>query len=69
MRRYGQLELPRGKLVKLGFNWAFGPVLDLDLNPASAVVNTRSFGSEPEKVAANGTSWIIGIQSEGLAAT
>jgi beta-N-acetylhexosaminidase len=53
---------------ELGFNWAFGPVLDLDLNPASAVVNTRSFGSEPEKVAANGTNWIIGIQSEGLAA-
>jgi beta-N-acetylhexosaminidase len=54
---------------ELGFNWAFGPVLDLDLNPASAVVNTRSFGSEPDKVAANGTSWITGIQSEGLAAT
>jgi beta-N-acetylhexosaminidase len=54
---------------ELGFNWAFGPVLDLDLNPASAVVNTRSFGSEPDKAAANGTSWITGIQSEGLAAT
>src|SRR6202453_2059170 len=53
---------------ELGFDWAFGPVLDLDLNPASAVVNTRSFGSEPEQVAANGTSWITGIQSEGLAA-
>ena len=53
---------------ELGFNWAFGPVLDLDLNPASAVVNTRSFGSEPEKVAANGASWIVGIQGEGLAA-
>ena len=53
---------------ELGFNWAFGPVLDLDLNPASAVVNTRSFGSEPEKVAAHGTSWITVIQSEGLAA-
>jgi beta-N-acetylhexosaminidase len=54
---------------ELGFNWAFGPVLDLDLNPASAVVNTRSFGSEPDKAAANGTSWITSIQSEGLAAT
>jgi beta-N-acetylhexosaminidase len=54
---------------ELGFNWAFGPVLDLNLNPASAVVNTRSFGSEPKRVAANGTSWINGIQSEGLAAT
>jgi beta-N-acetylhexosaminidase len=54
---------------ELGFNWAFGPVLDLDLNPASAVVNTRSFGSAPEKVAANAKSWITGLQSEGLAAT
>jgi beta-N-acetylhexosaminidase len=54
---------------ELGFNWAFGPVLDLDLNPASAVVNTRSFGSAPEKVAAHGKSWITGIQSERMAAT
>ena len=35
-----------------GFNWSFTPVLDLALNVRSAVVNTRSFGSNPAGVAA-----------------
>jgi beta-N-acetylhexosaminidase len=53
----------------LGFNWAFGPVLDINARHRSAIVATRSFGSDPERVLRLGRSRVRSLQREGIAAT
>ncbi len=53
----------------LGFNWAFGPVLDINARHRSAIVATRSFGSDPERVLRLGRSRVRSLQGEGIAAT
>lgn len=53
----------------LGFNWAFGPVLDINARHRSAIVATRSFGSDPERVLRLARAHVQGLQREGIAAT
>lgn len=53
----------------LGFNWAFGPVLDINARHRSAIVSTRSFGDDPRRVLAMGLTSMRGLQREGIAAT
>ncbi len=38
----------------VGCTWAFAPVIDLDLNPANPITNTRTYGSRPRARAADG---------------
>lgn len=52
----------------LGLNLAFAPVLDLDVEPRNPIVGTRSFGTDPERVAGLGKEWIDACQAEGIAA-
>lgn len=53
----------------LGFNWSFSPVIDIDYNHRNPIVNTRSFGSYPDRIIAMAKAYIKGMQSEGMAAT
>ncbi len=53
----------------LGIRWAYSPVVDIDLNFRNPITNTRTFGSDPERVARLGTAYIRGIQESGVAAT
>ena len=53
----------------LGFNWAFGPVLDINARHRSAIVATRSFGSDPERIRRLARAHVIALQREGVAAT
>ena len=52
----------------LGINLALAPVLDLDVEARNPIVGTRSFGSDPARVAALGRAWIDACQAEGVAA-
>ncbi len=52
-----------------GINWAFTPVVDIDLNFRNPITNTRTFGADPEKVAAFGAAYVEALQSEGVAAS
>ena len=52
----------------LGFNWSFTPVVDVNYNFRSHISSTRSFGSDPEKVAEMGRLYIKAMQEEGMAA-
>ncbi len=54
--------------LDLGFNLALAPVLDLDVEAHNPIVGTRSFGPDPEHVAALGRAWIEACQAEGVAA-
>lgn len=53
----------------LGFNWAFGPVLDINARHRSAIVATRSFGSDPERIGRLARAHVAALQREGVAAT
>jgi len=52
----------------VGVNWAFAPVLDLDVEPDNPIVATRSFGADPELVSRLGAVWIAACQEEGVLA-
>jgi beta-N-acetylhexosaminidase len=47
-------------LSALGINWNLAPVLDVSYDTRNPVIGTRSFGSEPEKVAEHGAAYVEG---------
>ncbi len=46
----------------VGVNWMFNPVVDVYQNWRNTIVNTRSYGSDPDKVIANARAYIKGIK-------
>lgn len=57
------------ELAALGINLNFVPDLDVNNNPANPVICTRSFGSDPGRVAAFGVAFLEAMQSAGIIAT
>ncbi len=57
------------ELLAMGINMNFAPSLDVNVNPANPVIGARSFGDNPQAVAALGTAYIRGLQSVGVLAT
>src|SRR5688500_16394415 len=53
----------------VGIHLAFAPTVDVNNNPANPVINTRSFGEDPQRVAELAAAFVRGMQSEGVAAT
>jgi len=56
------------EMLALGFNMDLTPDLDVNNNPANPVIGTRSFGSDPKRVAEYGVAFIDGMQSAGMIA-
>lgn len=52
----------------VGCNWSFAPVVDVDFNFRNPITNTRTFGSDPERVARMAGAYIDALQSNGVAA-
>jgi beta-N-acetylhexosaminidase len=52
----------------IGIHIAFAPVVDVNNNPANPVINTRSFGEDPQAVARLAAAFVRGVQGEGVAA-
>jgi beta-N-acetylhexosaminidase len=53
----------------IGVHMVFGPVLDVNANPLNPVINTRSFGENPELVGRLARAYIRGARSMGLMTT
>ncbi len=53
----------------LGIHIAYAPVLDVNNNPDNPVINTRSYGEDPELAARMGVAFIHGLQDHGMIAT
>lgn len=53
----------------LGIHIDFSPVMDVNNNPANPVINTRSYGENPQAVARLGAAFIDGLQDNGMIAT
>jgi beta-N-acetylhexosaminidase len=51
-----------------GVNWLFAPVADVNNNPDNPVINTRSYGEDPEMVAEFTRAFIEGAQAAGAMA-
>ncbi|KPL04668.1 MAG: hypothetical protein AMK75_00980 [Planctomycetes bacterium SM23_65] len=52
----------------LGYHVPIVPVLDVNVNPANPIINVRSFGEDPEKVAEFGVAFARGIEEAGCMA-
>ncbi len=50
----------------VGVHVVFGPVLDVNSNPANPIINTRSFGEDPALVARMGRAYVRGARAGGL---
>src|SRR4051794_13492863 len=53
----------------IGVQVNFAPVVDVNNNPRNPVINTRSYGEDPELVGRLGSAYVRGLQSEGMIAT
>ena len=53
----------------LGFNWSFTPVVDVNKEVGSAIVGTRSYGSNVETIIAQARTHIKTLQGHCIAAT
>jgi beta-glucosidase-like glycosyl hydrolase len=57
-----------GEALSVGLNWAFAPVCDLDVEPENPIIQTRSFGADPQRVGEQAAVWIRGCQEHGVLA-
>ncbi len=53
----------------VGANWAFAPIIDIDTNYHNPITNTRTFGSDPDRVRRFGRAYVEAVQKEGVAAS
>src|SRR5260370_35302745 len=63
-----------GKITALearavGIHWIYAPDADVNSNPGNPIINTRSFGENPERVAQFVTEFVRGVQENGGWAT
>jgi beta-N-acetylhexosaminidase len=63
-----------GKITALearavGIHWIFAPDADVNNNPGNPIINTRSFGEDPERVAQFVSAFVLGVQENGGLAT
>ncbi|NOZ75143.1 MAG: serine hydrolase [FCB group bacterium] len=63
----GRIAGEEGQAV--GIRWNFSPVVDVNNNPDNPIINTRSFGDNPEIVSRYGKAFMDGMHSAGMLAT
>ncbi len=56
------------ELASLGVTLDLAPDADVNSDPLNPVIGTRSFGTEPHRVAEHVAAWTRGLQSAGVAA-
>jgi beta-N-acetylhexosaminidase len=66
-RRMGEATAVEARAY--GVHWTFGPVVDVNMNPANPITNTRGLGDDPQKIARLATALVESMQAHGLAAT
>src|SRR5437870_11137892 len=63
-----------GKITALeahaaGVQWVYAPDADVNNNPGNPIINTRSFGEDPTRVAEFVSAFVRGVQENGALAT
>ena len=57
-------EVPAREARALGIHWVYYPVADVNNNPENPIINIRSFGENPQDVAAHVKAFIEGAHSD-----
>ncbi len=52
--------------ARIGVDWVFAPVVDLANNPDNPIVNTRSFGADPQRVIKLAGAFMQGLNQGGV---
>ena len=65
--RFGRITAEESRAM--GVQWNFYPVADVQVNPRNPVINTRSYGEDPNEVAAMTSAYIKGSHAGGMLAT
>ncbi|KPE49911.1 glycoside hydrolase family 3 protein [Chryseobacterium indologenes] len=53
---------------RMGINWDFAPVVDVNTNPNNPIIGNRSFGSEVDNVISSALSYSTGLQDNTILA-
>jgi beta-N-acetylhexosaminidase len=64
---FGRITAQEARAI--GIHWNFFPVADVNSNPANPVINTRSFGEDPQQVGDLVAAYIKGAHAGGMLAT
>src|SRR5215469_11887981 len=65
--KFGRITAQEARAI--GVHWNFSPVADVNSNPDNPIINTRSFGSEPQQVGDFVSAYIRGAHSDGMLVT
>ena len=63
--RLGKIATSEG--AALGINWAFAPVVDIDMNYHNPITNVRTYGNNPQTVAEYAVEYIKAAKENGVA--
>src|SRR5262245_47842909 len=65
--KFGSITAEEARAV--GIHWDFFPVADVNSNPSNPIINTRSFGEDPDAVAAMVAAFVRGAKAHGMLTT
>lgn len=55
--------------ARMGVNFNFAPVVDVNTNPKNPIIGNRSFGSDVENVSQKGIHYMLGMKEKGVLAS
>jgi beta-N-acetylhexosaminidase len=64
---FGRMTAQESRAI--GVHWNFFPDADVNSNPANPIINTRSFGEDPQQVADFAAAYIRGARANGMLTT
>jgi len=64
---FGRITAQEARAI--GIHWNFFPDADVNSNPANPIINTRSFGEDPQQVSDMVVAYIHGAHAEGMLTT
>jgi beta-N-acetylhexosaminidase len=65
--QFGRITAQEARAI--GVEWNFFPDADVNSNPANPIINTRSFGEDPQQVGTLLAAYIRGAKAEGMLTT
>ena len=66
-RAFGRITAREARAI--GVHWNFVPVADVNSNPANPIINTRSFGEDPQQVGELVAAYVEGAHEGGMLTT
>jgi beta-N-acetylhexosaminidase len=65
--KFGEISAEESRAI--GVHWNFFPVADVNSNPVNPIINTRSFGEDPQAVGQFVAAYIRGAKRSGMLTT